>query len=315
VSPSGGAHAPPFAAGSVSLGLHLHQLSVPEALDELLAQAALADDGGIDGICLSEHHGGFAGYVPNPVLAASWLLGATRRCFVAATPTILPLRAARLVAEDAAWTAARFPGRFGLAVAPGYDDNDFRLAGVDRADRFKRFAEAIAVCHEMLTGGNAAESDEAIRATRSAPVPLLSTASSGPAARRAAAVGTGLLIDSFTDLTAAGRIVEEYRSHGGHGPTVLNRRIWVGTVPAESLAQMQRAYATAGQGQAWLDVARENIVLSGPAADIAAKLTDALALTGAGSLNLRVHLPTVAPPDARDQIGQVCESVLPLIRF
>jgi alkanesulfonate monooxygenase SsuD/methylene tetrahydromethanopterin reductase-like flavin-dependent oxidoreductase (luciferase family) len=309
-----GTGVPPFSAGSISLGLHLHSAPVSEALDELAAQAALAEDAGFDGVCLSEHHGGFDGYVPNPVVASNWLLGATQRSFVAAMPTILPLRAARILAEDVAWTAARYPGRLGLAVAPGYDQNDFSLVGVDHSARFQDFGRALDVCRTLLAGGGPGERDSAIRATRSRPVPLLSTASTPQAARRAASAGVGLLLDSFTDLGLVAQIINEYRSHGGRGATVLNRRVWVGEVPDESMTRLRRVYADAGQGQAWLDIARENTVISGSAADIAGKLTVAAEAAGVESLNLRVHLPAVQAPVARDQIALAGEAILPLVR-
>jgi alkanesulfonate monooxygenase SsuD/methylene tetrahydromethanopterin reductase-like flavin-dependent oxidoreductase (luciferase family) len=302
----------PFAPGSICLLLHLHALPVSAAVAELTAQAALAESAGFDGIGLSEHHGGFDGYLPNPVAAANWLLGATTRSFVAAAPTILPLRSARVLAEDVAWTAARYPGRLGLAVAPGYDENDFSLAGADHSARFQVFDRALGECRALLTGGGAAERDSAIRATGSLPVPLLSTASTARAARRAASAGVGLLLDSFTDIGRVARIVAEYRSCGGRGGVVLNRRIWVGDVPAESMARLRLVYA--GDDQAWLDLARENIVISGSAADIADRLSAAAQTAGIESLNLRVHLPAVGPSAARDQITHVGASVLPLVR-
>ena len=58
---------PPFAPGSVSLRLYPHlDLPAAEIVDELRAQAALAAESGFDGVMTSEHHGGFAGYLPEP---------------------------------------------------------------------------------------------------------------------------------------------------------------------------------------------------------------------------------------------------------
>ena len=112
--------AAPFAPGSVSLRVYPHlDRSAPEVVQELCAQAALAADCGFDGVMTSEHHGGFAGYLPNPLQAAGWCLDAMRRGWAAPCPLLLPLRPVALVAEEVAWLAARFPGRVGVGVAAG----------------------------------------------------------------------------------------------------------------------------------------------------------------------------------------------------
>ena len=67
----------PFAPGSVSLRLYPHlDLAAPLIVHELRAQAALAAESGFDGVMTSEHHGGFAGYLPNPLQAAGFALDA-----------------------------------------------------------------------------------------------------------------------------------------------------------------------------------------------------------------------------------------------
>ena len=104
-------------------------LPAEEIVEELRAQAALAADAGFDGVMTSEHHGGFPGYLPNPLLAAGWCLEAMPRGWAAPCPLLLPLRATTHVAEDVAWLAARFPGRVGVGVAAGALEADFTLAG------------------------------------------------------------------------------------------------------------------------------------------------------------------------------------------
>ncbi len=82
----------------------------------------------------SEHHGGFGGYLPNPQQAAGWLLDAMPTGWAAACPLLLPLKPAALVAEEAAWLAARFPGRVGLGLATGSLVDDFEIMGTDKVD-------------------------------------------------------------------------------------------------------------------------------------------------------------------------------------
>jgi len=61
----------PFAPGSVSLRLYPHNdLPAGEVVEELRRQARAAESAGFDGVMVSEHHGGFAGYLPNPIQTA-----------------------------------------------------------------------------------------------------------------------------------------------------------------------------------------------------------------------------------------------------
>jgi alkanesulfonate monooxygenase SsuD/methylene tetrahydromethanopterin reductase-like flavin-dependent oxidoreductase (luciferase family) len=82
----------------VSLRLYPHDgLDATTIVDELCRQAALAAEAGFDGVMTSEHHGGFAGYLPNPLQLAGWLLEAMDRGWAAPCPLLLPLRPSGLV--------------------------------------------------------------------------------------------------------------------------------------------------------------------------------------------------------------------------
>ena len=85
----------------------------------------------------SEHHGGFPGYLPNPLQMAAFILDESPLGWAAACPLLLPLRPTAMVAEEVAWLAARHPGRVGLGVAAGALPLDFeamdRPAGLGRA--------------------------------------------------------------------------------------------------------------------------------------------------------------------------------------
>src|SRR5947207_15269797 len=109
-----------FAPGSVSLRLYPHNdFKAPQIVDAMRTQARLAAEHGFDGVMTSEHHGGFAGYLPNPLQLAGFLLDAMPRGWAAPCPLLLPLRPGALVAEETAWLAARFPTRVRLGVAAG----------------------------------------------------------------------------------------------------------------------------------------------------------------------------------------------------
>ena len=99
------------------VGLHpavpAQRTSRRRIVSELCAQAGLALDSGFDGVMTSEHHGGFAGYMAQPLQMASFILDEHATGWAAAAPLLLPLRSTALVAEEVAWLQARHRGRVG----------------------------------------------------------------------------------------------------------------------------------------------------------------------------------------------------------
>src|SRR6478752_3249258 len=208
----------PFAPGSVSLRCYPHlDLPAAQIVDELRVQAALAAEHGFDGVMTSEHHGGFAGYLPNPLQLAGFLLEAMPRGWAAPCPLLLPLRPAALVAEETAWLGARFPGRVGLGVAAGALEVDFEIMGVPMDGLTERFARGLDLVAAALRGDSAGAlaDDPALARCRDHPIPLLSAAASRTAARRAARVGAGLLFDSLVTPGRVRELVDAYRDAGG----------------------------------------------------------------------------------------------------
>src|SRR3954462_7362596 len=167
----------PFAPGSVSLRLHPHgDLPATQIIDELRVQAALAARHGSDGVMTSEHHGGFHGYLPNPLQLAGWCLEAMHQGWAAPCPLLLPLRPAALVAEEVAWMAARFPGRVGLGVASGALPTDFDVMHVSMDDLAARFTAGFEELTGILDGSASGvlAGDAAIAAAQEHPIPVLS---------------------------------------------------------------------------------------------------------------------------------------------
>src|SRR6201992_2763461 len=141
----------PFAAGSVSLRLYPHnELPAHAIVRELCDQAALALGLGFDGVMTSEHHGGFAGYMAQPLQMATFILEESATGWAAAAPLLLPLRPTALVAEEVAWLQARHPGRVGVGVAAGALPLDFEVAGVRQAEAIDRFKAGLPRLVAML---------------------------------------------------------------------------------------------------------------------------------------------------------------------
>jgi len=137
-------------------------------------------------VMTSEHHGGFAGYLPNPLQAAGWCLEEMAKGWAAPCPLLLPLRPAALVAEEIAWLDARHPGRVGLGVASGSLPQDFDAMHVPIDDMAQRFTVAFEELVGILDGRapGVLLGDPAVARLHEHPIPVLSAAMGLTAARR-----------------------------------------------------------------------------------------------------------------------------------
>jgi len=304
-----------LAPGSVSMRLYPHnELDDPVAVvEEQRVQARLAAESGFAGVMTSEHHGGFAGYAPNPLQAAGWLLDAMPSGWCAPCPLLLPLRPVALVAEEVAWLAARFPGRVAVGVAPGALPLDFEAMGVPFDEKVERFRADLPRLVAMLRGEDLGPlaGDLALSACRDRPVPVISTALSPGAVRRAAAAGAGIVYDGASALDRLRVLSDAYDQAGGRGPKVLIRRVWLGAPPREAFdrqAEVYRSYSPAAAQEHWRG---HGFLTHDDGASLAAELAAALDDAGADTLNLRVHVPGVTPEQARDQIARLGTEVLP----
>jgi len=316
---------PPLSHGSVSL--RLYPTDVPEGptgatavVEELLVQARLAEAAGFDGTMTSEHHAGWSGYLPNPIQVAGWVLEATSASWAAACPLLLPLRPVGIVAEEVAWQAARFPGRVGAGVAAGSVLEDFEVVGSTLEGMTARFSDGLARLANLLAGrapeGRIEEllqQDRAIQQCAASPVPLVSAAMSPTACRRAARSQVGLLFDSLSTTDRVRELVDAYRGAGGSGPAILVRRAWVGPPPVRE-ADRQMAFYRSYAGAAQAHFGGNEMINADDAESVAEGLLAAMEAAGADALNLRVHMPGLAPEAVRGQIEALGEVVTLLRR-
>jgi alkanesulfonate monooxygenase SsuD/methylene tetrahydromethanopterin reductase-like flavin-dependent oxidoreductase (luciferase family) len=302
---------PPFGPGSVSLRLYPHNDLEAEAIvAELCAQAGLALSSGFDGVMTSEHHGGFAGYLAQPLQMAAFVLEEHATGWAAAAPLLLPLRPTALVAEEVAWLQARHPGRVGLGVAAGALSLDFDVAGVSQSDSIERFKSELPRLVAMLRGEDLGElqGDPALLACGLHPVPVLSAAVSIAAAARAARCGAGILMEGMSAPPELARLTQAFVGAGGTGPKVLIRRVWLGRVPAGLVARQRAVYESyAGPGSSFGD---DQTIASDEPAELAERIAATMKEVGADALNLRVQLPGVPPEEVREQIIGIGTSVV-----
>ena len=305
----------PFAPGSVSIRLYPHNELPPEAIvNELCAQARLALRAGFDGVMTSEHHGGFAGYMAQPLQMASFVLEESAAGWAAAAPLLLPLRPTALVAEEVAWLRARHPGRVGVGVAAGALPLDFEVAGVSQSGAVDDFKAALPRLVALLRGEELGqlEGDPALLACRNAPVPVLSAAVSVAAAVRAARCGAGILMEGMSAPERLTRLTRAFDEVGGGGSKVLIRRVYLGEVRS-GLVQDQRAVYESYAPNAGAFGADQTIA-SGDPGEVAERLVLTMAEVGANALNLRVQLPGMAHEQVREQIEQLGSAVVALVK-
>lgn len=278
----------PLAPGTVSVGLHPGAGTASQIVDDLLTVARAADASGFDGVTFSEHHGGHPGYLPVPLLMATRLLASLPRAWVAACPTILPLRDVPALVEEVAWAAACWPGRIGLGVVPGYQERDFDLTGRPFGSRREQFNVGLPRLTAALAGRAEGPlgDDPAVAALSSSPVPVISGVGGPVGASSAAAAGAGLLITSLTPPAKGRNLVDAYRDAGGRGSVVLIRRAWIGDLPAEAAGPLERYRAAGLPGAPATDAGLAQIA-QGSREEVVDRLAADAEECGADALNLR----------------------------
>ncbi len=227
------------------MSLRVYPLDLPpdEVVREIQAEGRLAEEAGFDGCMTSEHHGGFPNYLPNPLLAANWLLEATERMWAAPCPVVLALRPVSQVVEDIAWTYHRFPGRVAIGVCAGALPVDFEMAGVPFEEMFPRYRAALGELVAAL-GGKAEgpiAADPAVAALSGGEIPVAAAVQAVKTAERAARLGAAVLYDSLQTIERTREISDAYAAAGGTSTRILIRRVWVGPPPVANMeAQMDR---------------------------------------------------------------------------
>lgn len=289
----------PLAPGSVSLRLYPLDLPPAEAVANLRDQALRAEAAGFDGCMTSEHHGGFPNYLPNPLLAATWALDATERIWAAPCPIVLPLRPLSQVLEDLAWTHHRYPGRLGAGVCAGALPVDFELAGVPFDEMFPRYRAALRQLADALAGraDGPVAGDPGVAALGAGEIPLVAAVQADRTARRAAALGVGVLFDSLLPPARVRPLADAYVEAGGQGPRILIRRLWVGPPPTANMASQMSRYRGYASDRAMAAWGSEDALIAGAdGTEVAERAGDVLEQAGATPSTSACSSPGSPPP-------------------
>jgi probable F420-dependent oxidoreductase len=217
------------------------------SIDEVIAEAQLAEASGFDSCFFGEHHQDKDGFLPSPLIVATAVAAHTRRLRVGTSVILLPLHHPVRVAEDVITLDLVSKGRVILGVGIGYQASDFRAFAVPMEHRLALFEESVEILRRCWTGEpfsfrgkHYALDDVQIRPRPfQQPAPPLWIGASVPAAARRA----GRLADAFVstpsiDLGTAVDLADAYRAaarEAGRQPRViLMRDAWVARTRAEA---------------------------------------------------------------------------------
>jgi len=217
------------------------------AIDEVIAEAQLAEASGFDSCFFGEHHQDRDGFLPSPLIVATAVAAHTRRLRVGTSVILLPLHHPVRVAEDVITLDLVSKGRVVVGVGIGYQPADFRAFAVPMEHRVALFEEGVEILRRCwagepfsFRGKHYTLEDVEIRPRplqRPGP-PLWIGASVPAAARRAGRLADGFVGTPSTSLESARQLVDAYTDaarDAGRGPeVVLMRDAWVARTRAEA---------------------------------------------------------------------------------
>lgn len=219
-----------------------------QRIDEVIAEAQLAEEVGFDSCFFGEHHQDRDGFLPSPLIVATAVAAHTNTLNVGTSVILLPLHNPVHLAEDVITLDLVSKGRIILGVGLGYQEADFRAFEVPVRQRVGRFEEGIEIIRRCWSGEPFSFHGEFHRLENlhitpspyqdPAP-PLWIGASTTPGARRAGLMADGFVAGPSTDLDNTIELVQTYREAAeaaGREPLVcLMRDTWVAETRAEAV--------------------------------------------------------------------------------
>jgi probable F420-dependent oxidoreductase len=216
-------------------------------IDEVIAEAQLAESCGFDSCFFGEHHQDKDGFLPSPLIVATAVAARTRTLRVGTSVILLPLHHPVHVAEDVITLDLVSKGRVVLGVGIGYQPADFNAFAVPMEDRLARFEESVEILRlcwagEPFSFRGKHYTFEDVRVTprpfqKSGP-PLWIGASVPAAARRAGRIADGFVGTPSTGMANATALADIYkeaaREAGRPSVVVQMRDAWVARTRADA---------------------------------------------------------------------------------
>jgi probable F420-dependent oxidoreductase len=219
------------------------------SIDEVIAEAQLAESYGFDSCLFGEHHQDTDGFLPSPLIVATAVAARTRTLRVGTSVILLPLHHPVRVAEDAITLDLVSKGRLIVGVGIGYQPADFQAFAVPMDERLARFEESVEILRRCWAGERFSFRGKhyALEDVRITPrpyqtygPPLWIGASVAAAARRAGRIADGFVGTPSTSLASASALAAAYkdaaREAGRPAHVVQMRDAWVARTRAEAEA-------------------------------------------------------------------------------
>lgn len=315
-------------------------------VDEVVAEAKLAESVGFDSCFFGEHHQDKDGFLPSPLIVSAAVAAQTTRLKLGTSVILLPLHHPVRLAEDVITLDIVSRGRFILGVGLGYQPVDFRTFDIPVGQRVSRFEEGIEIIRRCWSGARFDFSGEHFELADIAvrphpysdpPPPLWIGASRVPGARRAGRIADGFVAGPSTDLDSTVALTDAYRqaaASAGREPVIcLMRDAWVAPTRQEAedvygpeVIDAYKYYWRNGLNEfrRYTDESQINIANLAPDRMILGEPQQAVAefhrwqeATGAGYFLLRLrHAHSGGPPHARimEAIRLFGEEVIPHCR-
>lgn len=216
-------------------------------VEEVVAEAKLAESMGFDSCFFGEHHQDKDGFLPAPLIVAATVAAQTTKLNLGTSVILLPLHHPVKLAEEVITLDIVSRGRFILGVGLGYQPVDFRTFDIPIEQRVSRFEEEIEIIRQCwkgerfdFSGEHFNLEDVAItpRPYSDPSPPLWIGASRAPGARRAGTIADGFVAGPSTDLESTITLTSAYQQAAqavGKEPVLcLMRDSWVAPTRAEA---------------------------------------------------------------------------------
>ena len=220
---------------------------IDRCIDEVIAEAQLAESCGFDSCFFGEHHQDTDGFLPSPLIVATAVAARTRTLRVGTSVILLPLHHPVHLAEDAITLDLVSRGRLVIGVGIGYQPADFRAFSVPMDERLARFEESVEILRLCWAGepfsfrGKHYDLEDVRimpRPYQKSGPPLWIGASVAAAARRAGRIADGFVGTPSTSMENATALATVYkdaaREAGRPAHVVQMRDAWVASTRAEA---------------------------------------------------------------------------------
>jgi len=123
-----------------------------ELYEDMLRQARIADEAGLDSFWIAEHHFAEDGYAAAVIPICAAVLGATRRLVAGTSIAIASFYHPIRLAEDAIALDLLSRGRFVLGIGTAYRPEEFAGMGIEAATDEARLVEITEILERAFTG-------------------------------------------------------------------------------------------------------------------------------------------------------------------